>query len=243
MEHAAERRWLLAGIGATLTAAIEVPERQRVGERLADRGGASEIARPLAGVAPEARGADPEREDDERECDAERPRHRRVGYERVERAFGVWMPGEKCCAAGSVSGRGQRDREHRRGREAQHEAVAREEPCERVRPRVLPVGSAADIGEHPREVEGELVRWRVLARRIARAAVVTEVGEVREVALGEVEPALERGKHRAIALAVAARVADRRHPCALRDELRCDRVMRRHGVRPLRPRCVRRWCR
>src|SRR5690349_7975094 len=72
-----------------------------------------------------------------------------------------------------------------------------------ARQRVLAVRRETYLGEHARKIELELVRRRVLAGVEARAAVVAEVGEIVDVGLGKVEPPLERGEHRAIALAVA----------------------------------------
>src|SRR5690606_29158119 len=99
-----------------------------------------------------------------------------------------------------------------RGRgEAREEPVRLEGAREEPGPRVALPRLRAHLRHEPREVERELVRRCVLAGVEAGAAVVAEVAEVADVALGEGEAALQRREGGAVALAVAAGVADRQH--------------------------------
>ena len=98
------------------------------------------------------------------------------------------------------------------GRERDRHAVALVQRAKRPRPRELDVRPLAYLRHRPRHIDGELVRRRVLARVVARAAVVAEIGEVVNVQLVEVEPTRHRGEHRAKPFAVATRVADAHLP-------------------------------
>ena len=79
-------------------------------------------------------------------------------------------------------------------------------------PGILRIRLATDFGQHRRHVHVERMRRRELAVVVASAAIVAEVGEVVEVAVGEGAPQLHGGEHRAQPLAIAARVADRHQP-------------------------------
>ena len=157
----------------------------------------------------------------------------------IERARAVRMRGQQCLPIG-VEGQAQHE-EHEAGRgcEAHDDTVALEERTQRAGPRVLAVGCAADLGHHLRKIELELVRRRVWAGVIARAAVVAQIGHVGEIALGERDAPLERGKDSAVPFAIAAGIADARHALALRDESDRKRSRRRHGVQPPRQRSAR----
>ncbi len=98
------------------------------------------------------------------------------------------------------------------------------------------------VGQHPRQVQVELVRRGVLAGVIAAAAVVAEVCELREISVGEGALSVDRREHRAEALAVAACVADLDLAADLRGEVRRAHV-KRHGRRPPVPRSGRTRCR
>src|SRR5207249_5440737 len=111
-----------------------------------------------------------------------------------------------------------------RSNQADDKPVALESPSKSAGPGVSPVSLAPDLREHLREVELELVRRRVLAGVVARAAVVAEVGEISEVIFGEGEPPLQRRKDRTIAFAIAARIANARHPPAFVDKLCGQRI-------------------
>src|SRR5204862_7509878 len=120
-----------------------------------------------------------------------------------------------------------------RGDESDYRSIAFERGGQRTRPGVLPVRLHADVREHLRKIHLKLVRRRVLAGVIARAAVVAEIGEIREIALGEGQAPLERGKNRAKAFAITAGVADARHALTLFDKREGNGSSLRHGERPL----------
>src|SRR5439155_12586942 len=144
---------------------------------------------------------------------------------------------EKYRAIDREGGHQQKKREAYRHDQADDKSVALESPGKGAGPGESPVGRAPDLREHLREVELELVRRGVLAGVVARAAAVAEIGEIGKVAFGEAQAPLQRRKDRAVALAIAARVANARHPPTFVDELDGNRFKRRHGVRPPRLRC------
>jgi hypothetical protein len=128
-------------------------------------------------AAPHAEGDQHEYEDD-----AERPRHRPMRNHRVERAFAVGV-----CRQQHRAIDGERHREQQqRGASDQHDAcdhaIALEQLCQRIGPRVLLVRFDPQIRQQLRKVQLELVRRRVLARVVAGSAVVAEIREVSEIA-------------------------------------------------------------
>src|SRR5690606_11915072 len=113
----------------------------------------------------------------------------------------------------------------------------------------------AEFSEDARNVEIELVRGGVLAGIIAAAAIVTEVRQLDEIAVGEGAVQRDGGKDGAITLAIAAGVADLDLPTCFGQERRA-RIGGRgrsgqghggftgHGLRPPCLQCVRkryRW--
>ena len=162
---------------------------------------------------------------------------------RVERALAVRVGHEKYRAIDREGHRQQKKRQARRSNQADDKTVALESPRKGAGPGVLLVCLRPDLSEHLREVELELVRRRVLTRVVARAAAVAEVGEISEIGFGEGEPPLQRRKDRAIALAIATRIANARHTPAFVDQLQGNRFKRRHGARPPRLRCDQTPCR
>ena len=243
MEPSSRVRGRLIRIRAAFAAPSEVAQPQRIDHGMGERLGAEKIAKFLAGVAPESNQARGERDHDEEEYDAEGPGHRAVRKHGVERACVVWVCRKQHRPLDEKEHCPQEKRQARRGDEADGHAIALEQRGERTRPSVLPVCLQADVREHFRKVKLELVRRRVLAGVIAGAAVVAQVGEVCEVALGEAQSPLERRKDRAKAFAITAGIADARHSRALFDQRDGNRSRRRHGARPPLPRCGRTRCR
>src|SRR2546428_155375 len=150
----------------------EVLELQCVGYRLGERTGLEEIPRFLLGIAPKSSGTDEERHDGKQENRAERIRHHGMRNDRVERAFAVRVGREKYRAIDREGHRQQKKRQARRSNQADDKTVALESPRKGAGPGVLLVCLRPDLSEHLREVELELVRRRVLAGVVARAAVV-----------------------------------------------------------------------
>ena len=137
---------------------------------------------------------------------------------RVERACAVRVGGQDHGWLDQQEHDAQEDRQARRARQGHRKAIALEQGSQSTRPGVLPVRLHPDVREHLGKIHLEFVRRRVLAGVIARAAVVTEIGEVREVAFGEAQAALERWKDCAEAFAIPAGVADARHALTLFDQ-------------------------
>jgi hypothetical protein len=226
MERTARERGTRVRIGAAVAAAIEVPESHRVPRRRRELRRLQELERLLPHVGPEAQEAREQRDRHEGAHQGEDRGHHAVREHGVERALRIGPRSEEARRTREDAGEREEEREAERGREADHRAVLTERAPEPIGPRVLAVGFAAHLREHAREVELELVRRRVLAGVEAGAAVVAEVGEVVHVAFGEFQAPLERREHRAVALAVAAGVADREDALRFGDE-----CVERHGAR------------
>ena len=111
-----------------------------------------------------------------------------------------------------------------------------ESHAERARPCVVLIRLHANLRQRLRHIDAELVRWRVLTRIEAFAAVVTEVRQVREVGLAERPPLFHRREDGTVLLAVATRIAHRHDVRAVLRE-----ISERHGLRSLR-RCGRTRC-
>ncbi len=167
---------------------------------------------------------------------AEAPRHHAVRHHGVEVA--ALDRGEERRAAEDQE-RGEQHADQRRGQHHRGlEAVAAIRARERRGPGVLLVRRGADLRQRARNVDPELVRRRVLAGVEALAAVVAQVGEVVHVAGGEVEAPLHGREDRAVALAIAAGIADGHLPRALAHQF--NGLLH---VPPPCPRCVRTPCR
>ena len=107
------------------------------------------------------------------------------------------------------------DEHTHRHRDGQHQrderdplGVTLEQALEHAGPGIVAVGLGAQLGERLQDVDGELVRRRVLARVIAALTAMAQVGEIRHVPVRERQPLVHRRKDSAIPLAVPARVAD-----------------------------------
>ena len=140
--------------------------------------------------------------------------HRVVGDDAIEIAGRLGRP--------DVRARHHGQRQDHRARCEGHDpcrddAAPPERGAKRRRPAILFVRCEADLRERPRHVDAELVRRRVLAGVKTLAAVVAQVREIGEIALGERQPVFHGRKHRAISFAVAAGVAHRHHVLAARE--------------------------
>ncbi len=87
-------------------------------------------------------------------------------------------------------------------------SVAPEESGKRTRPGVALVCLQAKLRQDSWQIQRELVRRSVLAGVIAAAAIVAEVGEIAQIAAGELTAQLDGRKDGAIAFAIPAGVAD-----------------------------------
>jgi hypothetical protein len=79
----------------------------------------------------------------------------------------------------------EQHRETRNQRQPQRQAAAMEGPRQRSGPGQPLPAVLPDLGQHGGDVHRELVRRCVLAGVIAAAAVVAEIGELGDVAVGE----------------------------------------------------------
>ena len=104
------------------------------------------------------------------------------------------------------------------------------QPAQRRRPGIVGVGLRAHLGHGLRHVDGELVRWRVLAGMQAGATVVAKVGQVVDVGLAELQPARHGRKHRTESLAIAAGIADLHDPRHFGLFRAQDRAVPTHGL-------------
>ena len=95
-------------------------------------------------------------------------------------------------------------------------AITPSDPCaaNHSGPGIFPIRLHPYLRQHLWYIDGEFVRRSVLARVETFRAVVAEVREVIQIALGKLQPALHRRKHGAEAFAIAAGIADRQQTIA-----------------------------
>ena len=222
----------LLEVAALSLSAAEVPHIRRARRRRAQMRPAQRRPAHLGPVAPQ-----PHR-------DGQRRKQKGGGKDRHHTGMG-----EIGVKALSARGRQRAHRQHHR-RHAQHQsraqghAAAVEQAAERSRPGIALPAFGADFGQGRGDVQGKGVRLGILAGVIAAAAVVAEIGQLREVRVAEGAFAEHRRKHVAIALAIAAGVADLRLAPRLGDGAGlCRGQIKRHGRRPPVPRSGRRRCR
>ena len=101
----------------------------------------------------------------------------------------------------------------------------------------------ANLGKGGRYVQRELVRFGILAGVIAAPAVVTEVGQLRDVAIRKGALAEHRRENVAIPLAIAAGIADFRLATCFLDCGIAGLKIKRHARRPPVLRSGRKPCR
>src|SRR5688500_6561630 len=73
---------------------------------------------------------------------------------------------------------------------------------------MLAIGLGSQLSHELWDIDAEFVRRRILASVIAVAAIEAEVCEVHKIGFSEHAALLHRREHRAVALAVAAGIAD-----------------------------------
>jgi hypothetical protein len=121
--------------------------------------------------------------------------------------------------------RGLRDRSERKRRSREKNdrdcagagrktAALRERSRRRSRPRKRIVAVFANSLERLRDVDGKLVRRRVLTGRQTGAAIVAKVRQILQLRGIERQTALHRGKHCTVSFAIPARVANCHDPRA-----------------------------
>ena len=93
-------------------------------------------------------------------------------------------------------------------RDGNRYSVAPEDSGKRARPGVSLVCLQAKLRQDFGQIQRELVRRSVLAGVIAAAAIVAEVGEIAQIAAGELAAQFDGRKDGAIAFAIPAGVAD-----------------------------------
>ena len=230
MEPAAEvaEAVLLLEVAPLPLTAVEIAQGRRVRERPGERAERDRAAADLAPVAPQRQS---DRSQRRQEGGREDRHHRRMRKDRVE-ALARRRP--------QRARRPEQRRDPQDERQRDPDAAFVEGAPQPGRPGVPLPALLPHFGERRRQVEGELVRLRVLAGVVAAAAVVAEVGELRDVARGEDLLAGHRGEDGAIALAIAAGVADLDLAARLVDGRWRRRSVKRHGRRPPGPQCVRR---
>ena len=234
MEPAAGARGLAAGVGAVRTAAAQVAQRCRLAGGREQHGGPGEAV--AAGGAPVRPGRPGHDSDAPQRGHPDREQQRGVGEDTVRRtgrgSAGTAGTDDQQREQGDRNGRGDRDRAATADRPRPADRPAGARPGRGRQVGVVPL--AADRRQDGRRVDRELVRRRVHAGRVAGAAVVAQVGQVRDVALGQCPAPLERGKDRAVSFAVPAGVADGELTFRLGEQPRQGiprRVVRaRHGV-------------
>ena len=207
----------LVEVVAAMPAAAEVAQREDVHRRLARRGG-GEGAAHAARLAPVAARAHRHGEDAEAEGERGERDHQPVGNDAEEGAHACMGRIEhRRVLDGRDQDQQQRDAQ---GREQGDDGpVALEQPAHRRGPGVLRVGLLPQLGEGRGDVDAEGMRRRVLAGVVAALAAMAEVGEVREVRFLEGTAHRHGGEDGAIALAVAAGIADLHLPPGFGDGL------------------------
>ena len=249
MQPAAVLGEAVIDVVAAMPAAAEVPERQDIHgcipRRLHPDGRATRC-----GAAPVADAAHDEGQDREAECAARQQVHQPQRNDAIEGA----RPGVRAPERRRILDRDRqhhRERGEQRGQQRHDGPVALEQPAHGRGPgegRVAFLPQRREGGGH---IHAEGVRGGVLAGVVAALAAMAEIGQVRQVARGEIPPHRHGGEDRAVAFAVAAGIADRHLPPRLGDRLgvfkhrRCHagRLSCGHGARPPHPRCGRRRCR
>ena len=186
--------------------AVEILERQRVVRgcrRIARRGRLD--ARGWPHIAKEPDHAQAERQ--HRPCEhGQKHRDQQVVRKQpVEVALQVATPQR------AIQGQGQHQKQAQAGSQAQRhcQPVALVQGPQRLGPSVAAVSCLTHLGHGPGDVDGEFVRWCVLAGVQASSAVVAQIGQVMHVSLCEVEPTGHGREYRAKAFAIATGVADR----------------------------------
>jgi hypothetical protein len=210
---------IVARVGAVRAAAAQVPQRARLHGSRRESGERP----PAAGVPPVPDGRPARHRDSPRDGQPGGGGQRGVGDDPVRR------PGN----AGGSRADQRADRQHRdraaggqRHRPGTPAAHARQVPV---------VGVTPDRGKDGGRVDRELVRRRVHTGRVAVAAVVAQVRKMDDVAFGERAAQFQRGEHRAVALAVAAGVADDELAFGLGEQAGQRDLSHRRPPRPRRP--------
>lgn len=86
--------------------------------------------------------------------------------------------------------------------------IALEDSGERCRIGEVPPTIAPNLSRRLGQVQGAFMELVILAGIIAAAAVVAKIGDLREIAIGESAFPMQGRENRAIALAIAAGVAN-----------------------------------
>src|SRR6266540_1491116 len=84
----------------------------------------------------------------------------------------------------------------------------------------FPIRLHAQLRHELRNVHRKFMRRRVLAGVVTVAAIEAQVGEISQVGFGKIPAQLQRGKNRAVALAITASVADRHLSLAFFEQFR-----------------------
>ncbi len=184
----------------------------------------SAAQRPAARVRLQRRRTAPATRDHERR-DGEQRDGREHGHHHVMRHDLIEVAGNRHAGEGPRRESHRHESHHERGR--REPWLARKRAAHDVRPAELFVRGKTDFRERARHVDPEFVRRRILAGVETLAAVVTEVGQVGEVALRKRLAILHGLKHRTVRLAVAAGVAHGHHVLTV-----ADQVIRQHTPPP-----------
>ncbi len=194
----------LVDVVAAIAPTAQVARVARIGQGGLDRG---PLDRPAAARAPEGPGAQRHRDHRPAEGQPAEGHHHPIGDHRVKRPGSGMIAVEhrlvlqRHC---QDHDRAQAERRHHRD----PEPVPLEDPAKASWPSMIRIAFGAQFGEGAGQVHAPLMRRRVLAGVIASFAVVAEVREVGQVAVGEGSAQLHRREDRAVALAIAAGIAD-----------------------------------
>ena len=223
MANAPPAREAGAGVVAARSAAVEMAQGEGVSH--GGREAPPQRARREVGGdrAPEPAGGHAHGDDGPQRRSAGEARHH------APRDGGVERAGARASAAVRPvrQSQGQHRRERGRDHERRAEGRATEGRAEPARPDVLRIGLPANARKRRRDVDGEGMRRRILARVPAGAAVVAEIGEMAEVRGRKGALAGKGREDGAEPVAVHAGAAD------AQDALRLARnAIRGHGLPP-----------
>ena len=209
------RRRIIGRCVTLLPAAAHVPQPGRGGQRGAHRPPVEQAAQRAVHLPPVQREpAEQHRRTPHRRQQDDHQQHR-VRDDLV----GAAVPAQRTEPFGHRHHGQQRHPDQHNGRHPRGPPPRPARPQPAHRRQVAVVAGQPHRGQDPRRIDRELVRRRVHAGVEAGPAVVAQVGQLGDVARVQQGAAFQRGEHRAVPLAVPARVADVQLPLGLGEQL------------------------